>query len=183
MKTWSPTLTLTLVASTVSADPLTCNLTGYKAMPGLTAAVADDTLTVTWDGDNNQELRLRLAIDGGTPTIKELAVRKKGGQWARSPRNVTPEFRVVSGLRRATQQQTEPLREARRRAHAGGDRQDQVGSVLGRAAEHRRQRRAAADAPDGDSADERRREPARPAAQAGRSEARSGDLSRRRAAK
>jgi hypothetical protein len=109
MKMWLPTLALTLVASSVYADPLTCDLAGYKALPGLTAAVADETLTVSWDGDNNQELRLRLTINAGTPTIKELALRKKGGQWATLATNVTPEFRVVSGLRRATQQQTEPL--------------------------------------------------------------------------
>ena len=109
MNTWSVTLMLLLAASTVHADPLTCDLTGYKATPGLTAAVADETLSVSWDGDNNQELRLRLTIASGTPTIKELALRKKGGQWATLATNVTPEFRVVSGLRRATQQQTEPL--------------------------------------------------------------------------
>jgi hypothetical protein len=109
MKMWLPTLALTLAASSVHADPLTCDLAGYKTLPGLTAAVADDTLTVSWDGDNNQELRMRLAINAGTPTIKELALRKKGGQWATLASNLTPEFRVVSGLRRATQQQTEPL--------------------------------------------------------------------------
>ena len=109
MKTWSATLMLTLAASTVFADPLKCDLTGYKTAPGLTAAVADDTLSLVWDGDNGQELRLRFTLNGGTPTIKELALRKKGGQWATLATNVTPEFRVVSGLRRATQQQTEPL--------------------------------------------------------------------------
>jgi hypothetical protein len=109
MKTWSTTLMLMLAAATVSADPLTCDLTGYKATPGLTAAVADETLSLVWEGDNSQELRLRFGIAGGTPTIKELALRKKGGQWATLATNVTPEFRVVSGLRRATQQQTQPL--------------------------------------------------------------------------
>jgi len=109
MKTWSATLMLTLAASTVFADPLKCDLTAYKTAPGLTAAVADDTLSLVWDGDNGQELRLRFMLSGGTPTIKELALRRKGGQWATLATNVTPEFRVVSGLRRATQQQTEPL--------------------------------------------------------------------------
>src|SRR6266542_2794681 len=99
-----------LVTSSASyADPLTCNLTAYKPTAGLTAAVSDNTLAVTWDGDKDTELRMRFAIDGGTPTIRELATRKKGGQWATLASNLTPEFRVVSGLRRATQQQTEPL--------------------------------------------------------------------------
>src|ERR1700741_1926310 len=109
MKTWSATLILMIAASNAFADPLTCDLAGYKAAPGLTAAVADDTLSLVWDGDNSQELRLRFTLNSGTPTIKELALRKKGGQGATLATNVTPEFRVVSGLRRATQQQTEPL--------------------------------------------------------------------------
>ena len=40
--------------------------------------------------------------------IRELAVRKNGGQWATLAKNVTPEFRVVSGMRRITQQQLRP---------------------------------------------------------------------------
>ena len=104
------TAALALVAVSASyADPLTCNLTDYKAAPGLVASVASNALVVTWDGDNGAELRMRLGIDRGTPTIRELAIRKKGGQWNTLASNVTPEFRVVSGLRRATQQQTQPL--------------------------------------------------------------------------
>ena len=101
---------LVLLAASVSfADPLTCNLSAYKAMAGLTASVSDNTLVVTWDGDRESELRLRFSIEGGTPTIRELAARKKPGQWSTLGTNLTPEFRIVSGLRRATQQQTEPL--------------------------------------------------------------------------
>src|SRR6266566_435732 len=79
---------------------INCNLSAYKAASGLTAAVAGDALAVTWDGDKNQEMRLRFAIIGGTPTIQELAVRKKGGAWGIVAANATPEFRVVSGRRR-----------------------------------------------------------------------------------
>ena len=100
------------LASAASADPLTCKLTAYKAAPGLTAAVADNTLTLTWDGEGSQELQLRLSINGGTPTIRDLSVRTKGTQtWAPLASNVTPEFTVASGLRRATDQQIRPLRD------------------------------------------------------------------------
>ena len=110
MKIQMMAVALALTAASASyADPLTCNLTSYKATAGLTAAVSDNVLGVTWDGDNDAELRMRFAIDGGTPTIRELAVRKKGGPWSTLATNLTPEFRVVSGIRRATQQQTEPL--------------------------------------------------------------------------
>jgi hypothetical protein len=96
--------------STTSADPLTCNLTGYTAAPGLSAAVAGDALSVTWDGARAQELRLRFGIEGGTPTIRELAIRRKGAAWTILAANVAPEFRVVSGMRRMSNQQMQPLR-------------------------------------------------------------------------
>src|SRR5438477_9849644 len=83
-----------------AVSPLNCNLSAYKAGGGLTAGVAGDVLTVAWDGDKNQEMRLRLAIDSGTPTIQELAVRKKGGAWGVVAAHVTPEYRVASGRRR-----------------------------------------------------------------------------------
>ena len=108
IKTRLATLALMLIASTIFADPLTCDLTGYTPLQGLTAAVADETLSISWDGDNGAELRLRFSIEAGTPTIRELAVRKKGGQWATLASNMTPEFRVVSGMRRITQQQLRP---------------------------------------------------------------------------
>lgn len=97
------------ISSAAQADPLTCNLAGYRPVPGLIASVADNLLAITWEGDNDAELRMRFGIDSSTPVIRELAVRKKGGTWSILATNVTPEFRVVSGMRRATQQQTEPL--------------------------------------------------------------------------
>lgn len=96
-------------ASPAQAEPLSCSLTGYQSSPGLTAAVADDTLALTWDGDPGQEVRLRLMIVDGTPTIRDLAVRRKGTRWTTLANGVRPEFRVASGLRRITNQQLRPL--------------------------------------------------------------------------
>jgi len=109
MKAPVATLLLALVAASASADPLTCNVSGYKALPGLAAAAADNALTVTWDGEKNQEVRLRFTVTGGVPTIAELAVRTKGGQWSTLASGATPDYTVVSGLRRATDQQLKPL--------------------------------------------------------------------------
>ena len=95
--------------SPAQAQTLNCSLTGYQAAPGLSAAVAGDTLALTWDGDPGQEVRLRLMISGGTPTIRDLAVRRKGTRWATLVSNVRPEFRVASGMRRITNQQLRPL--------------------------------------------------------------------------
>ncbi|MEO8051483.1 MAG: hypothetical protein ABI833_13780 [Acidobacteriota bacterium] len=105
---------LFVMASALYGDPMTCSVTHYKASPGLTAAVADNTATITWDGDNRQELRLRLVIDGGTPIIQELAIhdghsKRQGGAWTTLMSHAMPDFRVVSGLRRITNQQLDPL--------------------------------------------------------------------------
>lgn len=101
---------LLLTVSSASADPLTCTLTGYRAVPGLAASVAADALTLVWEGDRGQELRMRFTVVSGSPTIQELAVRKKGGSWGVLASNATPDFRVVSGLRRMSNQQMTPLR-------------------------------------------------------------------------
>ena len=41
MKAAASTCLLLLTVSRAYADPLTCSLTGYKAMPGLSATVAE----------------------------------------------------------------------------------------------------------------------------------------------
>src|SRR3954465_12193220 len=84
----------------LSADALTCDMTQYKASPGLTAAVEQDLLTVTWSGQAGSELRARYAVDRAQPVVRDLAVRKQGGQWATLGQNLLPEYHVVSGLRR-----------------------------------------------------------------------------------
>jgi hypothetical protein len=91
------------------AQNLTCSLTHYRSQSGLSAAVDNDTLNVSWTGDLKNELRLRLAINRGTPTIAELAIRSNGTKWTMLATNVSPEFRVVTGYRRLPQEQITPL--------------------------------------------------------------------------
>src|SRR5262249_33065103 len=43
-----------------------------------------------------------------TPTIADLSVRK-GGQWLSIGQHLTPEYHVVSGIRRMSVQQAQPL--------------------------------------------------------------------------
>src|SRR5262245_38502210 len=110
MKLTALVFALSGFASVAWADPLTCDLAQYKAAPDLNASVANNALTIAWAGDRSQELHMRFAVAGGTPTIEELAVRKRGGTWNVLATNVTPDFRVVSGLRRMSNQQMAPLR-------------------------------------------------------------------------
>src|SRR6516164_8755976 len=98
-----------LAALSALSGPLACDLSAWKPQPGLSAATADSVLSVTWDGAANQEVRVRFAVEGVAPIIREIAVRKKGGQWAALGSNLSPVFDVVSGKRRMSQQQMEPL--------------------------------------------------------------------------
>src|SRR5689334_5975358 len=101
------------LASTIATPAIIAqnyNLSEYKPSPGLMASTVQNTLTVTWDGEKSEELRLRLALQKGTPVIEEIALRHKGGVWATLATNLTPEFHVVSGLRRMTDQQVLPLK-------------------------------------------------------------------------
>ncbi len=96
----------------LSAEALTCSLSQYKPAQGLTAAVEQDTLVVSWTGQNGADVRARYGIDGGRPVVRELAVKKAGGQWTVLGRNLTPEYHVVSGVRRMANDQANPLRAA-----------------------------------------------------------------------
>jgi hypothetical protein len=99
-------------ASVVLADSLNCNLSQYKSAQGLTAVVEQDSLLVSWTGQGGADLRARYAIDGGQPIVRELAVKRAGGQWTTLGRNLTAEYHVVSGVRRMADDQANPLRAA-----------------------------------------------------------------------
>ncbi len=68
-----------------------------------------DTLVVLWMDDLNNEFNINFIIVHGTPKISKLAICKKEGKWKIPATNLTPEYRIVSALRRVTQQQTRPL--------------------------------------------------------------------------
>ena len=93
-----------------SARPAaSCGLAGYKAAPGLAATSEASGASLVWDGEAGQQVRLRVGIDGGAPMVREIAVRANG-KWTTVVENAAPEFRIVSGFRRMSNQQMEPLR-------------------------------------------------------------------------
>ena len=113
----TPRLKLNLLAIAASAAvtlsanaEVACDLSAYKAAPGLTAAKDGNSLVLTWSGDVNQEVRLRLTVVSGTPTVEELAVRHAPSAWSVLAKNATPDYQVTTGLRRMSNQQLEPLR-------------------------------------------------------------------------
>src|SRR4249919_89857 len=93
----------------IRAQPMSCDLSAYHAQPHLEAANGVDGLTVSWAGESDRELRLRLAIESGTPTVRDLSIRRKGAAWTTLAANARPEFRVVAGFRRMSNQQIQPL--------------------------------------------------------------------------
>ena len=104
--------TLFGVTQAAQAQSLSCDLSGYRAAPGLIAGVEGDRLRLTWDGDGNQQVRLDLAIREGTPAIGAIAIKRdRTAQWVTLARNLEPDFRVASGVRRITNQQLNPLRQ------------------------------------------------------------------------
>src|SRR3954471_6463092 len=84
----------------VSAPTQTVDMTGYRPQPGLMAVSEGGSLAVTWDGEAGQELQARLSVVDGTPTVRELAVRKRGGGWTTLGKDLVPEFGVTTGVRR-----------------------------------------------------------------------------------
>src|SRR5262245_62576530 len=63
------------------ADALTCDMTQYQSSAGVTAGIDQNILTIAWPGQGGSEMRARYAIDGGQPMVRELSLRKTGGQW------------------------------------------------------------------------------------------------------
>jgi hypothetical protein len=112
VRTFVATGLVFLTASALAADPLKCDVGQYKASAGLTAAVEQELLVVSWTGQGGAELRARYAIDGGQPVVRDLAIRKPGGQWVSLGENLVPEYQVTSGIRRMSEQQAQPLRDA-----------------------------------------------------------------------
>ena len=82
------------------AARLECDLTEYQKIPGISADLMGDTLTVVWEGESNTRLRLRFILNDGRPTIQEFAVRKEDNTWSVLGRNLSPVFTVTTGIRR-----------------------------------------------------------------------------------
>ena len=110
MKTVAILLWSALAALAALAAPLRCDLSGYRALPGLTAEASGDSLLVTWEGERREQLRARFGLEGAQPVIRELAARRPEGAWSVLGRDLTPEFSTVSGLRRTGHGLPEELR-------------------------------------------------------------------------
>ena len=110
MRLYPLVLMIILQASLALCQGVECDLHEYKPLDGLQAVVVAGELQVTWQGERDQPLRARFAVEKGQPLVRELAIRKGAGGWTVLARNLSPEFDVVSGRRRLSEQQAAPLR-------------------------------------------------------------------------
>ncbi len=110
MKLYQVVLMMVLASRLAWGQGLKCNLHDYQPIEGLKAAEVAGELQVTWQGERGQQMRAVFAVVASRPVVRELAVRKGAGGWSVLARNLSPEFEVVSGRRRLSEQQAAPLR-------------------------------------------------------------------------
>ncbi|OYU69259.1 MAG: hypothetical protein CFE28_04120 [Alphaproteobacteria bacterium PA2] len=100
-----------LLASHAMAAPLVCETAGFSPGDGFEVSKGPEDVTLQWSGEAGQTGRLKLQVVAGEPRIAELALRKDGGDWVVVGSDLRPEFSVVSGVRRMSNQQLQPLRD------------------------------------------------------------------------
>ncbi len=82
LETWGLAVLLFFLSVATRADSLRCNLDAYRAQPGLNAAVADETLTITWLGEQKTEFRIQFVVSDGMPYCANwpfVSLREIGG--------------------------------------------------------------------------------------------------------
>ncbi|MCA0200229.1 MAG: hypothetical protein LCH56_05245 [Proteobacteria bacterium] len=104
-------LGLGVLARPAAAQSVICDMSGYKPVDGLAATADANGLLVTWAADAGQTARLQIAVQNGAPLIQDLSLRAGDGAWTQVVSGATPDFAVVSGLRRMSMQQTAPLKD------------------------------------------------------------------------
>ena len=110
-------------SSTSPVTQLQCDMQRYKPATGLNAVLQGNSLAVSWTGQDGAELRARYGVDGGTPVVRELAVRKQGGQWVSLGENLrpgVPRRQRYSTILWSARAATDGARAADTRAHGEG---------------------------------------------------------------
>ncbi|NJN26948.1 MAG: hypothetical protein HC819_13695 [Cyclobacteriaceae bacterium] len=88
--------------------PVNFDLSAYSPQQGISVKTEKNQLKIEWTGEQTQ-YKLELAIEKGSPVFTTLQSKNTKGKWQTMARDFVPEYSIVSGIRRVTQQQTEPL--------------------------------------------------------------------------
>src|SRR5260370_25847364 len=93
-------LGVALASGIASAQNMSCNLQNYKPASGIKAEQSGNSLTISWAGESNEQLRAQFTIRDGQPVVQELAARDTKGTWIVLGKDLSPEFQVTTGRRR-----------------------------------------------------------------------------------
>ena len=93
-------LGVALASGIASAQNMSCNLQNYKPASGIKAEQSGNSLTISWPGESNEQLRAQFTIRDGQPVVQELAARDSKGTWIVLGKELSPEFQVTTGRRR-----------------------------------------------------------------------------------
>src|SRR5260370_30692761 len=88
-----------------SAQNMSCNLQNYKPASGIKAEQSGNSLTISWSGESNEQLRAQFTIRDGQPIVQELAARDSKGTWIVLGKDLSPEFQVTTARRRISRVQ------------------------------------------------------------------------------
>ena len=100
MKTFITVLLTLATVSSVADAAVDYDLSRYKRQSDLEARLEKEALVVEWRGEHDQLFRVQFVIEDGTPTVREVALQSKGGQWSALGRDLKPVFGVATGVRR-----------------------------------------------------------------------------------
>src|SRR5690242_17069506 len=103
-------LGLALIAVGAGAQGIKCEMQDYKLAEGLKAEATAGGVTLTWLGENRDELRASFGLRDGQPVVQELAARKPGGAWLELGKDLTPDFEVTTGRRRMSKTEGDILK-------------------------------------------------------------------------
>lgn len=98
-----------MAAQLAAAEPINCGLANYKGSDGLSARADAGNMVLDWRGDG-ADLRATFGVERSAPMVRELAIRKNGGQWVVLGKDLSPEYQVVTGRRRVSNQQLDRAR-------------------------------------------------------------------------
>src|SRR5260370_33350803 len=95
----SPKLVLgvALASGIASAQNMSCNLQNYKPASGIKAEQSGNSLTASWTGEMNEQLRAQFTIRDGQPVVPKLAPPDSNGTWSVRGKDLSPSFHVTTG--------------------------------------------------------------------------------------
>ena len=91
-------------------EGLQCNLDSYSPSVAIQVANNRGELSLTWNGQNDQQLQMLINVVEGEPIISSLAMRDAVVPWTTVLEEARLEYRIVEGFRRISNQQLTPLR-------------------------------------------------------------------------